>query len=262
MQGPVDGALVSGNGVSMTFSGVYDSKNIPIQLQVLDQPDGTSQWRTFATVPTSSTPSYYPTGSPPYYSWTFTGVPQLDSAHAAEEWPAGALVRVRAVAIDPSGHGATYVLAVSDEDQDACYGAHQSDNWEGLVLDCGEDPAHGAAIAAVSPTPADTFAGHTVPQYLTRKKVGVPAGETQQTNTDAYYTHINAPTTLTAFKQAFGFTDGSNNPVSAIYYNFGDLGIGRNMNCGSKNGTVACYVSNYAPPTATTTSSLATRTTR
>ncbi len=62
-----------------------------------------------------------------------------------------------------------------------------------------------------------------------------------------YYAAIGAPATFNAWKTAFGFPGAGE--VSAIYYNAGDLGFGRQMHCrktGSGNTyTVACYVINH-----------------
>lgn len=73
--------------------------------------------------------------------------------------------------------------------------------------------------------------------WLTYKGVGssAEAGE--------YYTTIGAPATLNAWKTAYGFT--GSNDVTAIYYNAGDLGFGREMHCRKSVADVACYVANH-----------------
>lgn len=75
--------------------------------------------------------------------------------------------------------------------------------------------------------------------YLLEKTPGSIA------ETQAYYTATNAPTTLDAFKQLYGFPG---NESAALYYNRGDLRIGRDMHCRATTtpaGGVACYVANY-----------------
>ena len=63
------------------------------------------------------------------------------------------------------------------------------------------------------------------------------------TETQAYYTTINAPATLDAFMTLYGFPG---DETTAVYYNAGDLGIGREMHCRTAaTGQVACYVRNY-----------------
>src|SRR5207253_10498813 len=66
-----------------------------------------------------------------------------------------------------------------------------------------------------------------------------------ESETAAYYTAIDAPATLAAFRTRYGFDDPAN-VTSAFYYNAGDLGIGRAMQCtGGAGGAVACAVSNF-----------------
>jgi hypothetical protein len=252
MMGPHDGQITgSAYGTALSFNGVYDSPNIPINLQVLDHPDSAPVWKTFATALTSTTPSHYPSSDPnPYYQWGITATPAGNDPIGQERWPSGGLVRIRAVADDPQGHGSFFVLDVSDEDADSCFGAHPNDNWAALVLDCGKDPSYGAAVADDSVTPADVFAGHpasAIPKFLTRKQYALPSNQTQDQNAFAYYAKVGMPSTLHDFQVKFGFLDGTGSPVAASYYNYGDLGIGRRMNCAVKNGTTACYVSNLAP---------------
>jgi len=75
--------------------------------------------------------------------------------------------------------------------------------------------------------------------YLLEKNPGSIA------ETLEYYAAINAPATLDAFMTQFGFPA---DETSAVYYNAGDLGIGREMHCRATlvpAGGVACYVRNY-----------------
>ncbi len=76
-------------------------------------------------------------------------------------------------------------------------------------------------------------------QYLLEKPVGSVA------ETLEYYAATNAPATLTDFMARYGFPGGE---TSAVYYNAGDLGIGREMHCRATEtpaGGLACYVRNY-----------------
>lgn len=74
-------------------------------------------------------------------------------------------------------------------------------------------------------------------QYLIEKPLGNAA------QTQAYYQAINAPITLDAFRQRFGFVG---NDPDTVYYNEGDLGIGREMHCRPQaGGGLACYVRNF-----------------
>lgn len=60
---------------------------------------------------------------------------------------------------------------------------------------------------------------------------------------------MNQRPTLTfdAWKLANGFPMGATPEAHAVYGNLGDLRIGRDMNCVSANGNIACYVTNYGP---------------
>lgn len=84
--------------------------------------------------------------------------------------------------------------------------------------------------------PAALPAGWT---YLTEKTPGSIA------ETLEYYAAIDAPPTLDAFMARYGFpAEGT----TALYYNVGDLGIGREMHCratATPAGGLACYVRNF-----------------
>ena len=76
------------------------------------------------------------------------------------------------------------------------------------------------------------------------------------TATDGYYRNIRAITgsgstlvrdTLDQFKARNGFAP-SVGDVRAIYFNEGDLRLGRDMHCRQNGLKVACYVSNYGEP--------------
>ncbi len=75
--------------------------------------------------------------------------------------------------------------------------------------------------------------------------------------TDAYYRGIGAITgpetmpvkdTFDSFKTRNGFAPGVAGDVQAIYFNEGDLRLGREMHCRQNGPRVACYVSNYGEP--------------
>jgi hypothetical protein len=255
MEFPADGTTVAGqSGTPFTYSGVLGSPNVPISLQVLDNPDGVATWVEFTRVTSSTTPNFYPsTYTVPYYGWTtstaITLAAPANSTVGAERWPQGGLMRVRAVRTDSNQS-----LYFADENGVACASANSSQNWINIAAACARGGTLGAAIASTTSTPADALAApHTTPPYLSKTHYAVPLnpGESppaaESRNTTEYYQVINAPPTLAAFQQVNGFTDGTAKPISATYYNRGDLGIGRGMHCGSKNGTVACYVSNFAP---------------
>jgi hypothetical protein len=256
MVGPYDGQVVDGStiGAAFTFSGVSASPSITITVQVLDQPGTPSQhWVNLATTKTSATPDYYPDGSTPknaYYQWSVDATP-VPTADLAERWPQGGLMHTRAI----SKGGAPLDLSpllVADEDQVACFKDNSGGNWSSIAFNCGKDLTYGAAVASNSPTPADAFAGHIVPSYLSfNQYVGPGTPQAQQTETQAYYKKIGAPQTLSSFRQAYGFNTRGVEEIVATYYNDGDLGIGREMHCATAFGAVSCYVRNFAPPNST-----------
>jgi hypothetical protein len=58
-----------------------------------------------------------------------------------------------------------------------------------------------------------------------------------------------AKNTLDEWKQANGFNDRRpilGGPLRAVYFNAGDLNIGRDMHCNQNGQNIACYVSNYS----------------
>jgi len=253
MRGPYDGQVTGGStvGASFQFSGVYADPNIQITVQVLDQPDSSSpHWVNLATTTSSATPSYYPDDSDPnnaYYTWAVDATP-VPSASFLQRWPQGGLLRTRAIATGGSSILDVHELFISDEDATDCFFANSSANWAGIVVACGKDPAYGAAIASNNPTPADTFPNHTVPSYLGFLQYKGPGTlAAQQTETQAYYNKIAAPSTLSAFRQTYGFNVAGAEVVTT-YYNDGDLGIGREMHCATQGSQVSCYVRNFAPP--------------
>ena len=81
----------------------------------------------------------------------------------------------------------------------------------------------------------------TDPCWLRRIVLG------NSTSTSAYYAGIGATNdTFNAFKSRNGFNTGGD--VQAVYFNEGDLRLGRDMHCKQNGPKIACYVSNYGPP--------------
>jgi hypothetical protein len=68
-----------------------------------------------------------------------------------------------------------------------------------------------------------------------------------QAETKAYYDTWGASPTLDAFKQKWGFSAIGAVVAGAVYFNAGDLGLGREMHCVQRasDGARSCYVSNY-----------------
>ena len=130
----------------------------------------------------------------------------VDTAADTGRWPAGGVLRVQVV---------------------------EDDTGTALPYDASDASLTTIAVASPLPLPVNW-------QFLLEKAAG-SAGETQ-----AYYTAINAPATLTDFQTQYGF--GGCAVAHASYYNAGDLGIGRDMHCvatATPAGGQACYVTNY-----------------
>jgi hypothetical protein len=161
----------------------------------------------------------------------------------ATRWPDGGVARYRAAWVNPGvGWG---VLTHIDTTGSAAETAHS------IVTD-------------IDPSPT---ANTTIPDYLNAldNRRGFPhytasQAADQKAATEAYYKGIliNADgtgpqaftrlATLDDFKARYGF-NGGQTVYKARYYNKGDLGIGRDMNCVFNRTTRenACYVSNFAP---------------
>ena len=161
----------------------------------------------------------------------------------ATRWPTGGVARYRAAWVNPGvGWG---VLTHLDTTGSAAATAHS------IVTD-------------IDPSPT---ANTTKPDYLNAldNRRGFPhytasQAAAQEAATVAYYkgilinsdgtgpqafTQLN---TLDKFKARYGF-NGGQTVYKAKYYNKGDLGIGRDMNCvfNSTTRENACYVRNFAP---------------
>lgn len=95
-----------------------------------------------------------------------------------------------------------------------------------------------ASSCPPSPTPTRAVPGHNS-LWLSRHA-------TTTADTVPYYRTINAlGDTLSNFKQRNGFNAATE--VSAVYFNAGDLNLGRGMHCTQNNDVIACYVSNFGP---------------
>ncbi len=243
MTNPNNGTTISGSaeGDTQTFSGYYNEPNIPIEVQILYKPDAdptvSSNWKTVGTAVSSSSPTSW-NDPDPLYAWSLSAVPV--PVGYSLRWPAGGVARIRAVAHDPDGDMNVYVF---DDDYNSCLGENLDESWKTIGSRCATPYAIEGATVQVSTSPTPTDSGRTNPPYLSRLGVGTP------TETAQYYTTINAPATLAAFRLKYGFNLLVTDQVSAIFYNNGDLGLARSMRCksfSSSSGTgQACYVANY-----------------
>jgi hypothetical protein len=173
-----------------------------------------------------------------YYATTLVPpVPANPTPEQAARWPLGKFVQLRVLARGyPGSPPLTFFDAASIG---GCYADNLQTNWEVFVTACGSGLPAVAVVSTVN-NPADIHAGVNTYNYLGRK------GDSNEVATLLYYATSGLPSTLSGFKQQYGFPT---NEANAIYYNAADLGFGREMHCKSFStllGTgVACYVNNY-----------------
>jgi hypothetical protein len=242
---PANGTKLDGQSTaaaSVHFTGFTTAPNEKVDIQVLTDPNAApaeTNWTTIATATADATATNFNDTANPIYRYAIDATP-------GDHWPEGGVLRFRTVATDAAG--AKSLLPFFDLASGDCIAAQGPKGWKDLLAACKSpfSPDLGAALgsttkaaALVSPTPApgDGFR----PNYLSRK------GFIDATQTTSYYNAVNAPQTLTDFRRRFGFDTQAE--VDAVYYNLGDLGIGREMHCttfdrNGQNGT-ACYVRNY-----------------
>lgn len=244
--GPNNGTVYSGTvaGKSFNFNGYYDAPDATIRVEVLKEPtldpDVDANWTLLAVTQTGTDPQPLNNPSHPLYAWSVnaTPVPANPSSTQAKRWPQGGILRVRAVHVTSSGQ--RRLLTTFDNVTSDCLGKEYSAGqpWDVIGTKCEGLGDHTVAIVSTSTLP-DPAGG-----FLTDKGIGSEAA------TLAYYLQINAPTSLANFRARYGFISDPASVVSARYYNDGDLGLGREMNCKAfaafPTPGVACYVRNYS----------------
>lgn len=246
--GLTNGDTVSGSvvGKALTFSGFYNIPNTQIRIEVMNNPtldpSNNANWSLLTTTTTNTTPLTI-NSTDPLYSWNVSATPVPSSAFLGR-WPQGGLVRLRAVHPDASGD---FRLVTFD---DVTFGDCLSEqlsaqaDWTTIGLECAGMGSNTVALVSTSNIPVlPGGPGNFSPNGFLGRKGSISAAETLQ-----YYNTTNAPTTLTAFKNKYGFPSGE---ITATYYNDGDLGLGREMHCktfvtSTFNIGLACYVNNYS----------------
>ena len=246
--GPNNGATAAGPVLnkSFTFVGYYNIANTAIRLDVMKNPTldpaSAASWVPFASATTDDVPRDF-NSTEPLYQWKVTAAPVKNLSEAAR-WPQGGLVRIRAV--HPAPNGDIQLMTFDDVSFGDCLAEHlaASADWQTIGFDCAGLGGKTAALVSISnvPVPPGGPGAFNPDGFLGRK------GQISTAETEQYYAATNAPLTLTAFKNKYGFPSGE---VTATYYNNGDLGLGREMHCKTYLASgillsVACYVTNYS----------------
>jgi hypothetical protein len=234
-------------GKTFNFGGMVNQPNQRIDVQVMNTPkldpeiDGS--WTTIATTYSSATPdaeqSY--NDEHPSYGWSTTARP-VPTASFLARWPAGGVARFRAVGVTASG--AKIPIATFDNVNFGCLidQVNAGAQWDDAGALC--EGMGGRTATMVHTTPLPVPAGG----FLTDK--GGFSSPTDLLTTAMYYANINAPSNLAQFLITYGFITQPLDVVRARYFNDGDLGLGRWMNCKSfasfTGPGVACFVQNYS----------------
>lgn len=246
--GPTNGDTVAGAVFQkkLTFAGYYNEPSAAIRLEVMTSPtldpNAPGSWVQFASATTGTNPLFV-NSTDPLYAWSVEAAP-VSKASEVGRWPQGGLVRVRAVHPKPDGDFA--LVTFDDVTFSDCFNqllAEDAD-WTTIGLECQGVGGKTAALVSISniPVPPGDANNFSVNGFLGRK------GEITPGETELYYLETQAPFTLTAFKNKYGFPGAE---ITATYYNNGDLGFGREMHCKKFQNAlfltgIACYVTNYA----------------
>jgi hypothetical protein len=262
--GPKVGDTITDSDVSQHsfgFSGLSDTKSATVTMSVYTNnalgPLNSAAYSDLSpTVQTASSPGYLPTDTThnsPFYGWNANINPV---AQYPGSFPQGGVARLKARSIY-DGQSSAQDMFVMDDTFAACESANYSagSNWVAIGEACASPyTPKVATVLSTTPTPADKHSGPTASEFYLGQRGGVfptqaLSPNARQPNTVNYYKVTGAEPDLITFKGKFGFGSGGDE-VGALYYNYGDLGLGRDMHCRSwTNGQghlgKACYVTNY-----------------
>jgi hypothetical protein len=206
-------SVETGNPVNtqVAISGYFPRPNVPVDVYAYNPTGGLDSggYSLLGTATTGTTAIATNFAVAPMYNFFFSG-----AALPAGAWPQGGMAGLLYYARDNDGTTFTPL--------------------RGVDLIAGREHVYWPNVRVVSaaPTPDDTRSANA---YLT-----LPMGTSQITN---YYDDSIIPKTYTAFKTKYGYPDTTN---SAVYYNAGDLGIGRGMTCKRLAPWTTCAVDNFA----------------
>jgi len=211
-----------GAAARVVVEGLHTAAGAEVEVLALVAPyDRATSWRVIATGVTGAAAEPGDPDEPRY--------PFRLEVDASAVWPRAGLLslRVRAGGRDLAGFFA---------EAEACWEGVAS--WRERVPRCGSPFTSAGIVLASTDLPRDDQVALDA-RYLDDK------GRVTPSDTAAYYQAIDAPATVAEFRARYVIDD----RVDTTYYNVGDLGIGREMHCGtfpSGGGTgVGCYVANY-----------------
>jgi hypothetical protein len=230
--------------VTLGGNGFHIDPDAGVDLQILTpasaDPSDAGSWKTYTSTHSGTTKSYFfagdtpPNGDSPLYQWTTPAVSPIQGVKS--RWPQGGVARIRA-----STQNGSHMASIYDTNFLSC--PTTANTYLDFNTQCSSYTTYSVLVSS-TPTPADT-ASPPASRWLTS------GGDPDQANTLAYYDAIGASGvkelgTLGKFKSTFGFGNAGGDEVSAIYYNNGDLGLGRAMRCRTSGTRKACFVTNFA----------------
>jgi hypothetical protein len=243
---PNNGQTFSGSVVNqpMPLQGYYNAANQPIEILALNHTTN-SYDKLGPTVYTGTNPVYFNDPNPLY---TWNASVNLATNSSSPYWQEGGVASLRARAVTGSSY---QQLRAFDEDFGTCYNQNSTQSWENIGAICGTPYGTRDLINAlsISKLPSAAMTQRSTSPYLLYGQTG-----SSSPGSATYYGTIGAlatAPTLAAFQAQFGFNTPNADTARAIYYNYNDLGLGRDMSCTSfiddvKQKSWACYVTNYA----------------
>lgn len=237
----------SNTGRTVTLMGNTLTAGETITIEALadanaDPYDAAATWVTVGTATAGTNAGNW--NGTPYYTWRAdfqpipAGTPAGSTVH--KRWREGGLLRLRA-------KGGPIQLQAIDDTQ--CVQGHQGDAFLALTSHC---QSHDVNVLTLVDTDQ---AGGAVPSQtgtFISRFASASDGLGYYADVDTYFTGLGlqAPSTLAKFKTLVGLNAGDPQ-TSAVYYNKGDLGLGRDMHCRSYAASsplapgAACWVSNH-----------------
>ena len=255
--GPVTGQTVEGStNFQVPFTGFTDTKGAVIKAYVMTDPNADPLTAAFTQIGVGSAKTdpilFNSASTKPAFKWDV-----VSSPISAARWPSGGLVRLKTRSAF-NGSTTPADMLTFDTYGGACLSNEiftGNVSWLAAGQDC-QSPYSGVSGNTITLVSTErTPASDDTPRYLSARGGHLPSGaeallppNQQDDGGLNYYNKSGAPQTLTLFKSIYGFNAGP--PIRAVYYNHGDLGVARDMNCTSTTiggaAVRACYVTNFS----------------